>query len=344
MPRPDRALEKSNYSADFLAQLIVSKFKYHLPIYRQQKQLLDSGIFLHRSLLNELLLKSWHQLEPIVKRLREISRERPHRYVDETPICRVKAKESLRYYLWCIHTDLAITFDLTEKRNQKLAKKIFSSFPEESDTAIDFLVRIYQIEQEAKEKEFNPEERLLLRQDKSKEIMESFQQYLKGLNPPPRSSLGKAISYTLKLWPGLTLFLIDGQIEVDNNRVESVFRDVKLGMKNFLFVQSDIGGEALAGFYSLIATCELHNINPFSYLSDLLVKLGNGHPQKRLDELLPWNWRLTENPLAINSNETYFEQNYPVDLMIERLGLKNKVYLDREEPSPFIPMMSIPPP
>ena len=137
----------------------------------------------------------------------------------------------------------------------------YSSFPEESDKAIDFIVKVYEVEKEAKENDLSPEGRLALRQQKSTSYMAELKKFLQSLNPPPRSSLGKAIAYTLDRWQEITLFLRDGGIEVDNNRIESIFKDVKLGLKNFLFVQSDIGGEALAGFYSLIKTCELHGVN-----------------------------------------------------------------------------------
>ena len=55
----------------------------------------------------------------------------------------------------------------------------------------------------------------------------------------------------------LSLFIEGGNLEVDNNKVESLFRDVKLGFRNFLFVQGDLGGGSLAVFYSIIASCEL---------------------------------------------------------------------------------------
>ena len=158
--------------------------------------------------------------------------------------------------------------------------------------------------------------------------MEGFKAYLESLNPPPRSSLGKAIAYTLERWDEITLFLRDGGIEVDNNRVESIFRDVKLGLKNFLFVQSDLGGEAMAGFYSLIMTCELHGINPQDYLADILVRLANGHPNSDIDSLLPWNWKADPSRLTVSGTDEYIEQDYPIERLIKKLGLEGKVYFD----------------
>ena len=369
MPRPDRVLEQRCYSAEFISQLIVSKFKFHLPVYRQQKQFLDAGIYINRNVLNGLVNNAWKELEPVVKRLRQIAREQDYRYVDETPICRIKKGKSKRYYLWCLHTELAVVFNLTEKRNQALAKEFigeggvimtdglgiyseksidgvhgnclshvlqkffrsFSSFSEESDHAIDFMIEVYNIEKEAKQRGLSPEERLELRQEKSAPLMNEFKKFLEALNPPPRSSLGKAIAYTLERWEEITLFLRDGGIEVDNNRVESLFHDVKLGLKNYLFVQSDLGGEALAGFYSLIMTCELHSVNPHEYLSDILVRLAGGHPNSDLDSLLPWNWKPDETRPMLPLTEEYVEQDYPPEILIKKLGLEGRVYFDENE-------------
>jgi len=302
----------------------------------------------------------------VVKRLRQIAREQEYRYVDETPIRRVKKGKSSRYYLWCMHTKLAVVFNLTETRNQTLAKEFigeggvimtdglgiyseksidgvhgnclahclqqffrsFSSFPDDSDKAIDFMVAVYETEREAKELGLSPEERLALRQEKSAKYMSDFRLFLESLNPPPRSSLGKAIAYTLERWDEITLFLRDGGIEVDNNRVEAIFRDVKLGLKNYLFVMSDLGGEALAGFYSLIMTCEIHGVNPQDYIADILARIAAGHPSSDIDSLLPWNWEADSSRLKVESNEPYLEQEYPPSLLIKKLGLEDKVYHD----------------
>lgn len=368
MPRPIRPLERSTYTSAFISRLIVSKFKFHLPVYRQQKQLLDSGIFVNRNVLNELILKSWKQLAPVVRRLRKIARKLKIRYLDETPICRVSGKKSLRYYLWCLHTNQAIVFNLTDKRNQKLAKEFcgsggtlmtdglgiycdksvdgehgnclahalqtffrsYSSFPEESEQAIQYLIRVYELEREAREKDLSHADRLDLRQKETAPLMEEFFTFLESLNPPPRSSLGKARSYCLSRRKQLSLFLTNGALEPDNNRVESIFKDVKLGLKNYLFVQSDLGGEAMAGFYSLIATCELHHVNPEIYLTDILERISDGHPQSRLDELLPWNWQEAESPLKVDPDgPDYIEQEYPLELLMKIPKIAAQVHVGR---------------
>ena len=75
-----------------------------------------------------------------------------------------------------------------------------------------------------------------------------------------------------------------------NNTVERAIRPIALGRKNHLFAGSDGGAERWAIVVSLLATARLNDIEPFSYLRDVLERLSDGHPMSRLDDLLPWNW------------------------------------------------------
>jgi hypothetical protein len=98
---------------------------------------------------------------------------------------------------------------------------------------------------------------------------------------PGRGGLAEAIRYTLSRWRALGHFLDDGRVELDNNSVER---------KNHLFAGSDGGAERWATVCSLIASAKLNDVEPFTYLSDVLQRMTEGHPMSRLDELLPWNW------------------------------------------------------
>ena len=42
---------------------------------------------------------------------------------------------------------------------------------------------------------------------------------------------------------------------------------------------------------SLIETCKLNKIEPHSYLAGVLTAIVNGHKQKHIDQLLPWNFK-----------------------------------------------------
>ena len=103
-----------------------------------------------------------------------------------------------------------------------------------------------------------------------------------------KSRLAEAIRYALSRWTGLCLFLEDGRVEIDTNVVERSMRPLALTRKNALFAGSDGGAAHWAVIASLVETCKLIGVEPRAYLADVITKIVRGHPQSRLDELLPW--------------------------------------------------------
>lgn len=120
------------------------------------------------------------------------------------------------------------------------------------------------------------------------ELAEWFDAQLEKL--PGKSGLAGAIRYARSRWMALTRYLDDGRIEISNNAAENQIRPAALGRKNWLFCGSDAGGERAAGFYTLIRTAKLNDIEPEAWLTDVIARIG-AHPINRLDELLPWNWQ-----------------------------------------------------
>lgn len=105
---------------------------------------------------------------------------------------------------------------------------------------------------------------------------------------PQKGGLPDAIRYGLKRRVGLSRFIEDGRLEMDNNIVERAMRPIALNRKNALFAGSDEGGAAWGVVASLIETCKLNGVEPFGYLNDVLSKIVQGWPASRLDDLLPW--------------------------------------------------------
>ncbi len=90
----------------------------------------------------------------------------------------------------------------------------------------------------------------------------------------------------------MTVFLADGRVEADTNVVEREIRPIVLGRRNALFSGSARGAEAWAILASLINTCKLHDLDPQTYLTDVLEKIVSGQTKvNALPELLPWNWK-----------------------------------------------------
>jgi transposase len=87
----------------------------------------------------------------------------------------------------------------------------------------------------------------------------------------------------------LLLFVEDPRIALDNNLSERMLRTIAIGRKNFLFVGDDDAGEHLAVLQSLVATCDLHGVNPTEYIADVLIRIQT-HPANQIGELLPHRW------------------------------------------------------
>ena len=146
---------------------------------------------------------------------------------------------------------------------------------------------------EAQIKSMSADERLAVRQDKTRPRMEAFEQWLtyNRAQVSAKSPTGLALKYIAKYWYGLNLFLTDGRIEIDNNPVERTIRPIALNRKNALFAGHEAGAQNWAMLASLIETCKLNKIEPHSYLTGVITAIVNGHKQKHIDQLLPWNFR-----------------------------------------------------
>ncbi len=93
----------------------------------------------------------------------------------------------------------------------------------------------------------------------------------------------------LNRWSELSRFLDDGRVDLDTNPVERSIRPVALGRKNSLFAGSDGSAKRWAVVGSLVETAKLNGVEPYAWLREVLTKMVDGHPQQRLDELLPWS-------------------------------------------------------
>ena len=99
----------------------------------------------------------------------------------------------------------------------------------------------------------------------------------------------KAIGYALNQRVALQRFLDDGRLPIHNNGSERALRREAIGRKNWIFVGSDDAGEVNANFVSLLASCQLHAIEPWAYLRDLFCLLPSW-PARRVLDLAPVNW------------------------------------------------------
>jgi transposase len=168
-----------------------------------------------------------------------------------------------------------------------------------STIVLAYVRLLYDMEHEAREQKLKGEARQALRQANSKPILDDIRTYLEREQPHvlPKSPEGQAIAYTLSNWKALVRYCEDGDLEIDNNGAERSLRGVAVGRKKWLFFGSDQGGRTAAVLSSLIATCKRLAIDPFAYLRDLFERISR-HPQGRLAELLPDQWKLAQQKLG----------------------------------------------
>lgn len=178
--------------------------------------------------------------------------------------------------------------------------KITSNFPEPCQHVLEALGEVYHHDQLARERGLSRVERLRFHQEHSQPLMDDLHQWLntrlKENQVEPNSGLGKAISYMLRHWQALTLFLREPGAPLDNNLVERALKKAILHRKNSLFYKTLNGAEVGDLYMSLIHTCELNGVNPFDYLTELQRHTHelNAKPAK----WMPWTYRETLARLA----------------------------------------------
>jgi len=144
------------------------------------------------------------------------------------------------------------------------------------------------------------EKRHAIRQVRVAPLVTSLEDWMRGERArlSRHADVAKAMDYMLKRWAAFTRFLDDGRICLTNNAAERGLRGIALGRRSWLFAGSDRGGERAAAMYSLIVTAKMNDVDPRAWLADVLARIAD-HPVKRLDELLPWNWRESRAETAV---------------------------------------------
>ena len=345
-PAPARLIEGGLPTEATVAQVLVSKYADHLPLYRQAQIYARQGVGLDRSTLADWVGRAAFLLRPVRDRLFDQLKASPKLFADETTapvldpgrgqtktgqlfayvrddrpwggsdppgvVCRYapdrKAERPIAHlagYCGVLQVDgyggykvlarqnavqLAFCWSHVRRRFYELAQSGPAPIATE---ALARIAALYRIEAEISGK--RPEERRAIRQQHSRPLVEAFHPWLRAKLAliSQKTKLAEAIRYALSRWDGLCLFLDDGRVEIDNNTVERAIRPLALNRKNALFAGSDGGAEHWAVIASLIETCKLIGVDPHAYLADIITRIVNGHPQSRIDELLPWAYPVT---------------------------------------------------
>jgi transposase len=173
--------------------------------------------------------------------------------------------------------------------------EVAANFPDQCRYVLEMLGQVYGHDAEARERELKPEERLQLHRERSGPVMEELHRWLEAQfaerKVEPNSGLGKAITYLLRHWRPLTLFLCEAGAPLDNNIVERALKRAVLHRKNALFYRTLNGAQVGDLFMSLIHTCQLCGANSFEYLIELQRHAAElaAHPA----DWMPWDYRDT---------------------------------------------------
>jgi transposase len=350
---PVRLIEGGIPTEATVAQLLISKYADHLPLYRQVQIYARQGVMLDRTTLADWVGRAAFLLRPVHARMLAVLKSSPKLFADETtaPVLdpgrgRTKTGQLFTYarddrpwggadppgvvYVYapdrkakrpiahlagftgilqvdggacpwaCQRQDPRGGYKTLAGRNTvSLAfcwAHVRRRFYELAQTgpapiANEVLLRIadlYRVEAEIRGRA--ADERRAARQEKSRPLLETTEPWLREKLTliSQKTKLAEAIRYALSRWDGLCLFLEDGSVEIANNVVERSIRPLALTRKNALFAGSDGGAEHRTVIASLVETCKLNSIDPQAYLTNTITRIVNGHPNSRIDELLPW--------------------------------------------------------
>lgn len=171
-------------------------------------------------------------------------------------------------------------------------EKALDSDAQRASYALTEIQKLYAVERHARQADLSDEQRYVLRQEQAVTVLDDLHAWLleQATNVLPKSLIGKAIAYMLRRIKTLSLYTTNGRLEIDNNWIENTIRPIALGRKNFLFAGSHAAAQRIAVFYSLLGSCKLHSVEPYSYLKDVLERLSD-HPINEIADLLPHRWK-----------------------------------------------------
>jgi transposase len=154
------------------------------------------------------------------------------------------------------------------------------------------------------EKQFaslTPDNRFMERERLSRPLFAEFYNWIESTAALPKTLLGKAIYYAKSQRKYLERYLLDGRLEISNNRAERSIKPFVIGRKNWLFANTPNGAKASAIYYSLIVSARENGLNPFEYLTWIFTNapnLGKAGYISAVEDFLPDSVAIPEKVFA----------------------------------------------
>ena len=335
---PSAVFDNSLADVSLLAGLLVDKFVYHLPLYRQHQRLRDSGIQLSRSTLTYYTQRSIELLTPIYQAQWQHVLQSKILAMDETPIKagrKYKGKMKTTWY-WPIYgeaDEICFTWstsrgsdhvkqqlpdfqgillsdghsaydayakskpEVTQAQCWTHARRYFERAKDSDPAALEALERIgelYRVEAEIRDKKLTGKDKLQYRSQHSQPLVDSFFGWLheqrQRVDLVNSDLISKALNYANNHQAQLRVYLGDPDVPIDTNHLERALRVIPMGRKNWMFCWTEVGAKQVGIIQSLLTTCRLQDVDPYTYLVDVLQRVSL-HPAKDVEELTPRRWR-----------------------------------------------------
>ncbi len=346
-PAPPSVLGKSIADVSLLAGLVIDKFRYHMPLYRQHQRMKASGVHLARSTLTGLVHRTAELLQPIYAAQLKSILTSDVLTMDETPIkAGRKGHGKMKAgYFWPVYGDKnEIAFPFAPSRAGAVVRKVLGEYcgvlvtdgykvyetyagqinglvhaqcwshtrreflkaegaePAYAAKALDSIRKLYEIETKLGKRNLLDGGKIELRTEFCRPIVEKFFGWLKRILAEqallPSNPFTKAARYALYREKSLRVFLEYPNVPIDTNHLEREIRPIALGRKNWMFCWTEIGADYVGVFQSLLSTCKLQGIDPYTYLVDVLQRIDS-HLASKVDLLTPrlWKENYAERPM-----------------------------------------------
>ena len=345
-PAPSRTVKRGLFDESVLAFLLVSKYTYHLPLYRIKQMFAHHGVPVSSSTLSDNVATAIRSLEPIYRALMRETLGAKYLQSDETTykVLRSGTKGKCHQgYMWAFHSpsDKLLFFQYCEDRKHIHPQKILENFQgvlqsdkyvgystalkdnprinhlfclahlrrkfdesasndlERAKIAIDLIGKIYSIDKAIREDQSVKSEAdvVRLKNQKIRPLMQEMEKWMCEEYPKvlPKSPIGKALAYGLNIWEGMNVYLLHGDLLLDNNKIENAMRPIALSRKNSLFSGTHQTAQDAAMIFSLFETCKRNQVDTQDWLTDVLYKINDPTFQGKYSDLMPHRWNKNQN-------------------------------------------------
>lgn len=317
-PGTQKLQEGGRYSVDFAVEVATSKYLDHLPLERQVRIMEREGLQVDSQTLWDQTAALALKLTPTYEALLAQVRAQPVLGADETRWPLLGSAGQSKWHAWALSSPQALVYQIHEGRGEQEARQVVGDFAgvlmtdglatyealartsggrvklahcwahvrrkflESADAraqpALEFIAALYALEAEYKTGPPDPQRLHQMRQQKSRPVLERLQQWAYEVRALPESAFGRALGYMGSRWTGLTLFLEDARVPLDNNATERALRGPVVGRKNHYGSRSKLGTTVAALFYSLLESAKLVGAEPKAYLRAATRAALNGEP------------------------------------------------------------------